>query len=218
MKLVIIFVLFLHWRSILRHRLTTHFILRFYLKQLKTYISILKGINVGGHHRILMEDLKKLFSALNLCNAVTYIQSGNVVFNTGKEDFPSGIAEKIALKIKEKYGFEVPLIVRTIQQWKNIVSKNPFLVKKNADPEKCYVVFFFEKPDDNYIEKIKDIKFVPDEFVITEQEAFLYIPGQYHESKLSCDFFEKNLKVKASCRNWKTVLALEALAEKNAEV
>jgi uncharacterized protein (DUF1697 family) len=183
-----------------------------------TYISVLRGINVGGHRRILMSDLIKLYEELSLKNISTYIQSGNVVFSANEEISTRELSKIIEHKIAERFGFDVPVIVRTFEQLQQIIRMNPFLERKMGDPEKCYVTFLSEIPGKKEFEAISTIEFKPDEYIIIDQDIFLYIPDRYSDTKLSNDFFERNLHVKATCRNWRTVVALAGIAMKNANV
>ncbi len=159
-----------------------------------------------------MADLKKLYEDMDLKNVMTYIQSGNVVFSAGEDKSAPDLVGKIENKIKEKYGFEVPMVIRTLEQWQQIISINPFLKRKNPDTEKCFLTVLSDSPGKSEIESISNFICEPDEFVIIDQNVFLYIPGKYQDTRLSNDFFEKKLHVKASCRNWKTVVALAGLS------
>lgn len=180
-----------------------------------TYISLLRGVNVGGHKKILMSDLIKSYEDLRLKNVVTYIQSGNVVFSTDEKIAPRELSQKIEHKIAECFGFDVPVIVRTCEQLQQIIQKNPFLKNKMVNPEKCYVTFLSEQPMKEHVSQISKLDFMPDEFLVADHDIYLYIPDRYSDTKLSNDFFEKKLKVRATSRNWKTINTLVALcAEK----
>ena len=95
---------------------------------MKTYIALLRGINVGGHKKLKMIELKLLFEDLGFKNIITYIQSGNVVFSFAKkQDF----SEMICNAIAEKYGWEVTVFVRTYREMKSVLQHSPFDDKKN---------------------------------------------------------------------------------------
>ena len=91
---------------------------------METYISILRGINVSGHKSIKMADLKTLYENLGFSNIKTYVQSGNVVFQS-KTEKADIIEQKIHNQIKAKYGFEVPVIVMTVDKLKTIIDCEP---------------------------------------------------------------------------------------------
>ena len=170
-----------------------------------TYISILRGINVSGQKKIRMEDLKGLYEGLDFSEVTTYIQSGNVIFKTGLNLSISGLSEKIEKAIEEKYHFHVPVIIRTADEIRKILSSNPFLDEDGLDREKLHVTFLEEKPQPTDVGAIQKFDFSPDRFWIIGKEVYLYCPGGYGNTKLSNTFFEKKLHVKATTRNWKTV-------------
>ncbi|HYK77648.1 MAG TPA: DUF1697 domain-containing protein [Daejeonella sp.] len=177
-----------------------------------TYISMLRGINVSGHKKILMADLKALYENLNFQNVSTYIQSGNVIFHSDENLSDQQFAEKIRSQIFNQYGFEVPVLIRTLSQLQNTLSSNPFLKQEGIDLEKLHVTFLSEKPNPANLTGIQSNIYLPDEFIISEQEIFLHCPINYGETKLSNKFFESKLKVLATTRNWKTVNKLVEIA------
>jgi uncharacterized protein (DUF1697 family) len=175
---------------------------------MKTYISILRGINVGGRKKIKMADLKELYESLNLEDVKTYIQSGNVVFQH-IELSPLELANQIEKRIKEVYDFEVAVIIRTKEELLKIIENNPF---KNEDINKLYVTFLSESPIKKPIKEIDKIKEESEMFSICDKEIYLFIPNGYGRTKLSNDFFEKKLNLSATTRNWKTVNKLFEIA------
>jgi uncharacterized protein (DUF1697 family) len=179
---------------------------------MKTFISILRGINVSGQKKIRMADLTALYQEQNLRNVITYIQSGNVIFTTGENATPQTLSKKIELAIKKKYRFDVPVIIRTAQEIKKTIFANPFLKRSDVDKERLYVTFLEEHPEDHAVENIRSVDYTPEEFVIKNREIFLYCPNGYGNAKLSNNFFENKLKITATTRNWRTVNTLLAMA------
>ena len=178
-------------------------------------IAILRGINVGGKRKILMADLKTMFSALGFEDVQTYIQSGNVIFNSKSKDNDMEMANKIEQSISKIYGFEVPVIVRTVNELNDAISNNPFFNKKETDIERHHLTFLKEVPEKENLEKIKSYTYLPDKFEIKEKNVFIYCSGKYSDSKFTNKFFENKLKISATTRNWKTVLKLSELSKKN---
>lgn len=175
-------------------------------------IAILRGINVGGKRKILMTDLKELFSDLGADNIQTYIQSGNVIFNsTGKKDNIK-IANEIEEAILNKYDFQVPVIVLSAEELNATIAENPFLTAENMEVERLHVTFLKELPQNDKLQNIESLNFAPDLFEIRNKKVFIYCSGKYHTSKLTNNFFESKLKVPATTRNWKTVIKLGELA------
>ena len=179
---------------------------------MQTFISILRGINVSGQKRILMTDLKALYKDLKFTEVITYIQSGNVIFKSNEKLSDADFAKKIEEAIYEKYDFEVPVIIRSEHEIKKIISANPFLEEKSIDCKKLHVTFLSEIPLKKNIESLENLNFTPDRFIMHEKEIYLYVPDSYGETKISNNFFEKKLKVKATTRNWNTIMKLAAMA------
>ena len=180
---------------------------------METYISILRAINVG-RRKILMTDLKALYEELNLKEIVTYIQSGNVIFKTGKKISTQVLANKIQQLIAKKYQFDVPVIIRTGDEMKKTIAVNPFLKQKGINLEKLHITFLAENPEQVNVKVIQNLDYTPDKFVIIDNDVYLYCPNGYGITKLSNGFFENKLKVTATTRNWRTVNILAELAAK----
>lgn len=182
---------------------------------MQTYISILRGINVSGQKTIKMVELKAMYEAMKFNNVVTYIQSGNVIFDTATGANEKEVANKIEREILKKFGFEVPVIIRSATEIKQVLQNNPLLRKKGIDIEKLHVTFLEEIPEKSKIDTMKIPNTGQDEFVIEGKEIYLHCPGGYGATKLNNNFFEKALKMKATTRNWRTVNTLFDLATKN---
>jgi uncharacterized protein (DUF1697 family) len=179
---------------------------------MKTYIAILRGINVSGHKMMKMADLLVMFNELYFKNTKTYIQSGNVVFQC-KETAPQQLQKKIEGKIAETFGFEVPVMIIPATEMEVVVKNNPFLKKKTMDVTKLHVTFLNGTYDKKNLEKLSEQKYGEDEFIATANAIYLHCPGGYGNTKLSNTFWENKLKVTATTRNWKTVNELKNLAE-----
>ncbi|MFC5409736.1 DUF1697 domain-containing protein [Larkinella bovis] len=179
---------------------------------MKTYLAILRGINVSGRNKIAMNDLKSVFEALNGERVTTYIQSGNVVFKHTDVD-PEQLARQIEQKIREKYGFDIPVLVRLPPELGQLVAQNPFLKEPDIELDKLHVTFLAATPDPANHDKIKGLAFGADRFILSGNAVYVYCPSGYGNTKLSNTFFENKLKVKATTRNWKTVNELVKLAE-----
>ncbi len=179
---------------------------------MNTFIAILRGINLGGHKSVKMTELVKLFDALHLKNAKTYIQSGNVVFQSKDAD-KELMQKKIQKKISDTFGFEVPVLVRDPSEFSTVLKNNPFQKRKNIDLSKLHVTFLNGVPDKKIIDKIAEQTFASDEFVVVKQVIYLYCPNGYGNTKLSNTFWESKLKLTATTRNWKTVNELKNMSD-----
>jgi uncharacterized protein (DUF1697 family) len=177
-----------------------------------TYISILRGINVGGTKRILMSDLKALYEESGFKKVTNYIQSGNIIFQAVDHISDKQVAEKIKQAIFQSYRFEVPVLVRTVEEMKATQTINPFLEKEKVNLEKLHVTFLAESPKQECLDVIMKFDYSPDQFVIVGRDVFVYCPNGYGKSKISNDLFESKLKVSATTRNWRTVCTLVDIA------
>jgi uncharacterized protein (DUF1697 family) len=183
-----------------------------------TYISILRGFNVGGAKKILMSDLKAIYEGLGFSEVTTYIQSGNVIFQAADHISDEQASVTIKQTIFQKYGFDVPVLVRTIDEMIKTQRINPFLGNRAINVEKTqgraslHVTFLAELPKQEYLESIKKYDYPPDQFVIVGKDVFIYCPNGYGKTKLNNEFFESKLKVSASTRNWRTVNTLVEIA------
>jgi uncharacterized protein (DUF1697 family) len=175
---------------------------------MKTYIALLRGINVSGHKLIKMADLKSYLTELNFKNIRTYIQSGNVIFEyeTTKIEV---LEHQIKQKILEKYHFEVPTILVTPEVIKSIIDNNPFA----NEIENTFVIFLSHTPFGENIEKLQQVDYSQEKYIIIGKTIYLNSPKDFAKNKLSIHLFEKKLKVNATTRNWNTLQKLLELSD-----
>ena len=118
----------------------------------------------------------------------------------------------IEQKIADKYGFEVPTIVKTPSELEHVLQNNPFLKEKDKDPERMYVTFLATLPAAELVESLKGIDHSPEEYVLDGKNIYLFSPLGSAKAKMSNNYFEGKLKVVATSRNWKTVNKLVEMA------
>ena len=174
---------------------------------MKTYISMLRGINVGGHNLINMKDLKQMYEAMKFKNVRTYLQSGNVVFSYN--DLPdSKISGMIEKQIEKSFGLIISVIIRNTQELEKIIASNPFLKKGKYDFAKIAVLFLNDLPDKELAASLQNPSANSDEFYISGKEIYLNCPDGLGRTKLNSNFFERKLKLITTGRNWNTICAL----------
>jgi len=176
------------------------------------YIAMLRGINVSGHNMIKMEGLRASFGALRFCNVETYVQSGNVVFETANDSAPR-LSKTIEQKIASDFGVSVPVFLKRSDEMSAIIKRNPFLKEPDIDHSKLHVTFLSDAPPKAAHELLQPLVTKPELFCIIEREIYLYCPHGYGKSKLSNTAIEKKLSVGATTRNWRTVNTLLAMAQ-----
>ncbi|CAL2076659.1 DUF1697 domain-containing protein [Tenacibaculum sp. 190524A02b] len=172
---------------------------------MKTYIILLRGINVSGKNKLPMAELKTLLQDLNFEKVQTYIQSGNIILKSEEEK--ATISNKIKTEIANKYGYDVPVLTKTIEEWREGIENNPF---KEVAEKQQYFTFLSEASKITEIE----VNAKEDEFTINNNMVYVNAVGGYGKTKLNNNFFEKKLKVEATTRNLKTTLKLLELANK----
>ncbi len=176
---------------------------------METYISFLRGINVGGNKKIKMDDLSDLYESLGLINVKTYIQSGNVVFNTVNLK-PDELEQKIETAVRNTFGFDVKVMIRTKGELKKIIKKNPF---SEEYFNHLHVMFLSGIHADPPIKELDEVKDDFEEYFISGKEIYIYYHNGVAKTNLSNGFIEKKLNVSATTRNWNTVNRLAEMSD-----
>lgn len=174
---------------------------------MKNYIALLRGINVGGHKKIAMATLREVLAQSGLENVKTYIQSGNVSFQSSNTD-SSALENNINKAILDGFGFEVPVFVRTKSEIKTILDDCPFNEEKKVA---SYFIVLNERPEQSLITETTQLIFPNEEFIITKNCIYIFYALGAGKAKLGVNWFEKKLKVKATARNYKTMVKLLSL-------
>jgi uncharacterized protein (DUF1697 family) len=176
-------------------------------------ISLLRGVNVGGHRMIKMDALRELYESLGLRDPQTYVQSGNVVFRTKERDLVR-LAKRIEDGIERGFGCRPDVIIRTTSELRDVIAANPFAKRRGIEPNRLLVTFFAAAPAAEAREKILGIKADPEELRMGGRELYVHYPNGVGQSKLSPALIERTLKASGTGRNWNTVTKLLELAEK----
>jgi uncharacterized protein (DUF1697 family) len=176
-------------------------------------ISMLRGVNVGGHHKIKMDALRALYESLGLRDAQTYVQSGNVVFRTEARDLVL-LSKRLENAIERSFGFRPEVILRTSSELRDAIARNPFATRPGIDPSKLLVVFLAHDPGQKAGDNVLKPEAGPEELWIDGRELYIYFPNGIGRSKLPWVATEKTLKTPGTGRNWNTVRKLLETAEK----
>jgi uncharacterized protein (DUF1697 family) len=167
------------------------------------YVAFLRGINVGGKNKIKMETLREVCTLLGFQNVKTYINSGNVIFETAKTD-DKKLAEKIETAIEKEFALKIKVIVRTISEIENIIANNPF--DGQFENDKDLHVFFL---DDELPEEKRELLLLNNNenemFAVLGREVFCLLKISVLDSLIGKDYIAKKLKVSSTARNWRTV-------------
>jgi uncharacterized protein (DUF1697 family) len=178
------------------------------------YVALLRGINVGGKQKVPMAELRALVEGLGHEDVTTYVQSGNVVLRAGGT--ANDVAAGIEQAIKRSLGLAVSVIVRTRAQLAKVLDSNPYLGAR-TDTSKLYVVFLAVEPPAPAVKRLDPDRGRPDEFTVRRREIYLQLPNGAGRSKLTLDWFEKQLGVRGTARNWRTTNQLLALMDRQGD-
>ncbi len=177
---------------------------------MKTYIALLRGINVGGKNILPMKELVVLLQNIGLEKVRTYIQSGNVVFRWSKNDL-SGLSIRIGFKIMEKYGFEPGILLLEFGELTAAISENPF-PGSEAEPESLHLGFLAGRPKKPNLKALEDLKKDSEQFRLKDRIFYLKAPEGVGRSKLAANA-ERLLGVPMTDRNWRTVCKIRDMAK-----
>lgn len=175
----------------------------------RTYIALLRGVNVGGN-TLSMARLRALGAELGLRSARTYVQSGNLVFEADRTAAHWSATLERALIGKSR--LPVAVLVRTGAEIAAVVERNPFLRDKGVDPARLYITFLSEAPGKPTLAALHAIDAGADRLSHAGREVYLHCPTGYGRTKLNNNILERVLGVAATTRNWRTVTTLAEMA------
>jgi uncharacterized protein (DUF1697 family) len=175
-------------------------------------IALLRGVNVGGHHKIKMDVLRELCAAAKLDCAQTYLQSGNVVFRT-KSRSGAELAGLLETAIERKIGFRPSVVLRNVSELRRAIANNPFAKRPGLEPGKLAVLFLAREVDAAACKALLEMDIAPEELRVHGQEIYIYFPNGQGRPKLSWARVDKILGRPYTGRNWNTVTKLLELAE-----
>jgi uncharacterized protein (DUF1697 family) len=174
-------------------------------------IALLRGINVGGRNMVAMADLRMFLEALGFSNARTLLQSGNMVFSggCGGGDDLERLLERHAAK---RLALQADFVVRTADEWADLVRANPFRKEAEADPAHLIVMALKSAPDPDRLAALRAAIKGRERAELVGKQAYLVYPDGMGHSKLTGAVIEKALGTRGTCRNWNTVLKIERIA------
>ncbi len=177
---------------------------------MSTYVALLRGINVGGHHKVPMAELRAAFEGFGLEAVSTYIQTGNVAFRSAATE--SELTLALPDVIRERFGFEVPVVLREAHELAEAAEAH-LLADRADDSRMLHVVFLAEAPSAEAVRSFDLERYAPDDLVVRGRDAYVAYPEGSARSKLTIDVIERALGTTGTGRNWRTVQKLVELAE-----
>lgn len=176
---------------------------------MKTYIVLLRGVNVSGKNIVKMAILKDLLIKNSFKNVTTYIQSGNIILSSDLEK--DVIATKVQQLIFDHFQLQIAVFCLDLNEMETALKNNPFT--DNIEPNKLFFTFLNEEPSVDLLADLAKIDFANDQFKVIDKVLYFYLPNGMSNSKLNNNFFEKKLKVTATGRNLNTMHKLIDLAK-----
>lgn len=176
---------------------------------MKTWILLLRGINVGGKNRLPMKELRAYMTSLQLYDVETYIQSGNAVFRAG-EGVVAGLPTRLASTIEAHHGYSPQVLILSRAEWRVAMDSNPF-PEAEAEPETLHLFFLASTPHEPDLDLLRASQLPSERFQLTDEVFYLHAPDGIGRSKLASKI-GRSLGVEMTARNWRTVVKLWELA------
>ena len=178
---------------------------------MKTWIILIRGINVGGNNIVPMQKLREILEQAGYTNVRTYIQTGNVVFDS-EITTKAAICKAVGNCMEAGFGFRPRILALSANKLKNIIKDNPF--PKAVETPKFLHVFFLARPAENAdLAVLETVKAHNERFYISKDAAYLHLPDGVWKSKLAAKL-EACLGVEATARNWRSVGKILDLVQK----
>ncbi len=173
------------------------------------FVGLLRGINVGGKHKLPMAELRTHFEAAGARAVQTYIQSGNVVFEAAARQGPE-LGAAVAESLEAAKGFAVPIVVRTAAAWQSAIDDNPYAAEAEGNPKRVHAMLLSRAPT-----KAARAAFDPDcrmgeRWTLGKDILYIDAPNGTARSKLGTPYVDRVLECIATARNWRTMLTLQA--------
>ncbi|MBC7901398.1 MAG: DUF1697 domain-containing protein [Saprospiraceae bacterium] len=167
------------------------------------YVALLRGINVGGRNMIKMEMLRATLGSLGFENVKSYINSGNLIFETAKT-VDNELAERIHDAIKKDFDFDISVMVRSMDEIVGLIENNPFVGQFENDKD-LHIIFLREFLSEDQEAILQTHNSENEKIAVRGREIFYLLRISIIDSVLGKGFIDKKLKIPATARNWRTV-------------
>jgi uncharacterized protein (DUF1697 family) len=174
------------------------------------HAALLRAVNVGGGNPIGMADLRAALAARGFADARTWLQSGNVVFDGGRRG-AAALEALVESELAKRFAVRVDCMVRTAEEWKGIVARNPFPDAARTSPSRLLVYFLKDRARAGAEKSLRAASPGPERVRVAEREAYVVYPDGVGRAKLTPALLDRELGVRGTGRNWNTVLKLAAL-------
>lgn len=179
---------------------------------MKTFIALLRAVNVGGRKPLPMADLRALASGLGCVEVRSVLQTGNLVF--GARAQPAGQLERLFdSEAKKRLGLDTDFFVRDAADWRSVLADNPFAREAARDPAHLLVLFTMQAPAPSAVQALREAITGRETVAAAGRHVYAVYPDGIGRSKLTVALIEKKLGTRCTGRNWNTVLKLGEVAE-----
>src|SRR5690606_28296602 len=175
---------------------------------MQTFIALLRGINVGGQKKIPMAELRFILNNTSLQNVSTYIQTGNIFFQTSETN-KIKLEQLIHTEIKQHFGFEVDVLIVTNNDVQRILNDCPF---PNDIKEKSYFMMLHDTPSEELIKIVSEKIYEGEDYKIINDCIYYYCPKGIGQAKFNMNYFERKLNTFATARNYNTMVKLKTIS------
>jgi uncharacterized protein (DUF1697 family) len=176
-----------------------------------TYVALLRGVNMGGHKKVAMADLRDLLVRLGFADVRSALQSGNLVFRCRAR--PSrGLEKLLETALAKRLGVETDFFVRSAAEWQSVIERNPFRGEAARDPAHLVVMLLKHPPEAKKLRALRAAVAGPEAIRGGDRHLYIVYSAGFGISKLTGPVIDKHLETRCTGRNWNTVLKLGALA------
>jgi uncharacterized protein (DUF1697 family) len=176
------------------------------------FIALFRGVNMAGHKKLAMSDLRTLAEHIGFAKVQTLLQSGNLIFSAASKS-PTVLEATLERELAKRLKLATTALVRTAADWKAVVSANPFPGEARRDPSHLAVIFLKDKPSAKNLAALKSSLTGPEYFEARGRELYAFYPEDFARSKFTTALIDRKLDTIGTGRNWNTVLKLAKAVE-----
>ena len=178
-----------------------------------THLVLLRGVNVGGHKKLPMADLRAFVASLGFTGAQTLLQSGNLVFRSDGQHSDRTLETLLETAASEQLGLTTTFLLRTVAEWSEVIARNPFADVAQAAPNRLLVVFFRHPPTAESLDLLRTVATASERLHPDSHQLYAALPDGIGDSKLATLLMSQRFSKHATARNWNMILKLGTLAE-----
>ncbi len=175
-----------------------------------SYIGLFRAVNLGGHNKVGMTDLRDLLVRMGMQDVQTLLQSGNVVFRSEARN-AADLERLIETAAGKQLGLRTDVLVRSEKEWQALIAENPFPKDATRDPSHLLAVVLKGAPDRAKVKALQAAIKGREVLNVRGRCAYIVYVDGIGRSRLTNDVIEKHLATRGTGRNWNTVLRLAAL-------